>query len=34
MNRIYPTNLVRKLTGVTLNQLKYWVRINLVSPER
>jgi len=34
MNKIYPTNLVRKLTGVTLNQLKYWVRINLVSPER
>jgi DNA-binding transcriptional MerR regulator len=22
------------LTGVTVNQLKYWVRINLVSPER
>ena len=34
MNKIYPTNLVRKLTGVTLNQLKYWVRINLVSPGR
>ena len=34
MQNIYPTNLVRKLTGATLNQLKYWVRINLVSPER
>jgi DNA-binding transcriptional MerR regulator len=34
MNKIYPTNIVRKLTGVTLNQLKYWVRINLVSPTR
>lgn len=34
MNKIYPTNLVRKLTGVTLNQLKYWVRINLVFPGR
>jgi len=34
MNNIYPTKLVRKLTGSSLNQLKYWVRINLVSPER
>ncbi len=34
MHNVYPTNLVRKLTGATLNQLKYWVRINLVSPER
>ena len=34
MNKIYPTNIVRKLTGVTLNQLKYWIRISLVSPER
>lgn len=34
MRKIYPTNLVRKLTGATLNQVKYWVRINLVSPER
>ena len=34
MQNVYPTNLVRKLTGATLNQLKYWVRINLVSPER
>jgi len=34
MDNAYPTNLVRKLTGATLNQLKYWVRINLISPER
>lgn len=34
MKKIYPTNLVWKLTGATLNQLKYWVRINLVSPRR
>ena len=34
MNKIYPTNLVRKLTGATFNQIKYWVKINLVSPER
>ncbi len=34
MNNIYPTKLVRKLTGSSLNQLKYWVRINLISPER
>jgi len=34
MKKIYPTNLVWKLTGATLNQLKYWVRINLVFPRR
>lgn len=34
MNNIYPTKLVQKLTGSSLNQLKYWVRINIVSPER
>lgn len=34
MQNPYSSNLVRKLTGATLNQLKYWVRINLVSPER
>ena len=34
MNKIYSTNLVQKLTGATINQLKYWIRINLVSPER
>ena len=34
MPKTYPTNLVSKLTGATRNQLKYWVRINLISPER
>ncbi len=34
MENIYPTKLVQKLTGATLNQLKYWVRINLVAPRR
>lgn len=34
MNNIYSTKLVRKLTGSSVNQLKYWVRINLVSPQK
>jgi len=34
MKNIYPTKLVQKLTGATLNQLKYWVRISLVAPKR
>ncbi len=34
MNNIYPTKLVRKLTGSSLNQLKYWVKISLVSPKK
>jgi len=34
MNKTFPTKLVQKLTGATLNQLKYWVRISLVAPER
>ncbi|MBI4620947.1 MAG: MerR family transcriptional regulator [Desulfobacterales bacterium] len=34
MKNIYSTKLVRKLTGASVNQLKYWVRINLVSPEK
>jgi DNA-binding transcriptional MerR regulator len=34
VKKIYPTYLVQKLTGATLNQIKYWVRINLVSPRR
>jgi len=34
MHKTFPTKFVQKLTGVTVNQLKYWVRINLVSPER
>lgn len=32
MIHTYPTNLVRKLTGATTDQLKYWVKIRLVSP--
>lgn len=34
MEDIYPTEQVRKLTGATPNQLKYWVRTRLVSPTR
>jgi len=34
MKNIYSTKLVRKLTRASLNQLKYWVRISLVSPEK
>ena len=34
MQKIFPTKFVQKLTGATLNQLKYWVRICIVAPER
>ena len=34
MQKIFPTKFVQKLTGATLNQLKYWVKIKLVAPER
>jgi DNA-binding transcriptional MerR regulator len=34
MNNIYSTKLVQKLTRASLNQLKYWVRISIVSPEK
>jgi len=34
MNNIYSTKLVQKLTRASLNQLKYWVKISLVSPEK
>ena len=30
----YPTRLVRRITKATDNQLKYWVRIGLVAPEK
>jgi DNA-binding transcriptional MerR regulator len=33
MNHIYKTDLVMKLTGATSNQLKYWGRLALISPE-
>ena len=32
MKNTYPTGLVRKLTQATENQLKYWVRIGIISP--
>jgi DNA-binding transcriptional MerR regulator len=31
---MYTTKLVQKLTGATLNQLKYWVRTGLICPAR
>ena len=34
MKNIYSAKLVRKLTRASLNQLKYWVRISLFSPEK
>jgi len=34
MNNIYSTKLVQKLTRASLNQLKYWVKISIVSPEK
>jgi len=30
----YPTRLVRRITRATDNQLKYWVRIGLATPEK
>jgi len=33
MEHTYKTDLVIKLTGATSNQLKYWGRIELVTPE-
>ena len=34
MQNTFPGKLVRKLTGSTPNQLKYWVKIDIVSPGR
>lgn len=34
MNYIYPTSLIRKLTKASNNQLKYWVKIGLINPEK
>ena len=34
MTNNYPTRLVRRITKATGNQLKYWVRIGLVTPEK
>lgn len=34
MTNNYPTRLIRSITKATDNQLKYWVRIGLVTPEK
>ena len=34
MDHNYLTKFVRKLTGATENQLKYWVKIGIVTPIR
>jgi len=34
MDNMYQTGLIRKLTKATNNQLKYWVRIGLVCPQK
>ena len=34
MDHNYSTKFVRKLTGATENQFKYWVKIRIVTPER
>ncbi len=30
----YPTQLVRKVTRATNNQLKYWVKVGIIEPEK
>lgn len=32
MDKKYQTDLVRRLSGATDNQLKYWVKIGLIAP--
>ncbi len=34
MEKIFPAKLVRKLTGATPNQFKYWVKIGIIQPDR
>ena len=34
MDHNYSTRFVRKLTGASENQIKYWVKIRIVTPER
>lgn len=34
MRNTYTSKFVRKLTGATENQLKYWVKIRIVAPKR
>lgn len=31
-NIVFPTDIVLRVTGASANQLKYWVKIGLVSP--
>lgn len=31
---LFPTDLVLRVSGASANQLKYWVKIGLVEPER
>ncbi|MEA1900049.1 MAG: MerR family transcriptional regulator [Thermodesulfobacteriota bacterium] len=33
MDHNYSTKFVRKLTGATENQFKYWVKIRIITPE-
>jgi DNA-binding transcriptional MerR regulator len=34
MDHNYSTKFVRKLTGATENQFKYWVKMRIITPER
>ena len=34
MDHNYSTKFVRKLTGATENQFKYWVKLRIITPER
>jgi len=34
MNKRYQTSLVRRLSGATENQLKYWLKIGLIAPKK
>ena len=31
-NTFFPTNIVLRVTGASANQLKYWVKIGLITP--
>jgi DNA-binding transcriptional MerR regulator len=33
-NTLFPTDLVLRVTGASANQLKYWVKIGLVAPQK
>ncbi len=32
LNKLFSTDMVSRVTGATANQLKYWVKIGLISP--